>query len=915
MAGAFGFFGFIILLLVGIAAIVLLIMLLIPMTKGLFWLITAVFKAIGAVIVHFFRFIYGMIADALRFVGAVITALVFVPLVLANIVIGRWSASRHFGAALQDEIRTAGGCVYRIAIGHPARFLLLHSVTEGIEKRIPEALANAPGSDKPKSARSKFDGYTIVGSLAGGGSGAKLYIADPSPEKAAAFARNGAIEVDQVVIKSFSVHEGSSLPQIVRESRSLEAARKLGLVLDHELNDERFFYVMPYVPGDSLTVVANRLHGASGPTGLEGRRLRDAIGFVADLVHTLDRYHRGGLWHKDVKPDNIIVSSDARAHLVDLGLVTPLRSAMTLTTHGTEYFRDPEMVRMALRGAKVHEIDGGKVDVYGAGAVLYSVIENSFPAHGELSRLTKRCPEALRWVIRRSMAAMNKRYDTAADMLADLRAIQNAQDPFLLKPKDLPSMSGRSLEETTGFAGYDDKRDHAIHTPHTPHPAPAAAPAAVHAAAHSPAPRHPHAPHAPTPGPAPHPGAPIRIRLKNWWSGAFDTIPAHAQAPAHPHAHPAPPHRPRAPRPPINPDTLPSPTDYFAARDSVPAVGRAANRRNINHEPGRTAHAMLANAQKRVRAKQQAAAKRRRKANSARRRYNNNPNAGVIFAAFLFLAVIAGIVALVIPGARQVRHEIELGVNAAGAEGPVSPSISIAGITVTGPRTIASIDGQRIRIAPPVPFAPGATRETTFAGSDARDGIIGSIQHRVQNIRHGAQEIATILTGEPITSVSGPQIALSEDNATDPAANPDATTILLLNDHRLAAPNEQNDALADIVARLRDNGYEVLGLTAQPHEIEQLAKARKMIGTSGPQDAQAWARLQAWMSDPAAQNNTPDAILWIPNEADGPWRLVPDADLSITERTALMRTLVGQPDPPATTRPANTPAAPRLNGV
>ena len=45
-----------------------------------------------------------------------------------------------------------------------------------------------------------------------------------------------------------------------------------------------------------------------------------------------------------------------RAHLVDFGLLSRLRSAMTLTTHGTEYFRDPEMVRMALRGVKVHEV-------------------------------------------------------------------------------------------------------------------------------------------------------------------------------------------------------------------------------------------------------------------------------------------------------------------------------------------------------------------------------------------------------------------------------------------------------------------------------------------------------------------------------------------------------------------------------
>ena len=61
------------------------------------------------------------------------------------------------------------------------------------------------------------------------------------------------------------------------------------------------------------------------------------LGYEIDLVSTLDRYHADGLWHKDVKPDNIIVHGGA-AHLVDFGLATSLRSAMTLTTHGTEYF-------------------------------------------------------------------------------------------------------------------------------------------------------------------------------------------------------------------------------------------------------------------------------------------------------------------------------------------------------------------------------------------------------------------------------------------------------------------------------------------------------------------------------------------------------------------------------------------------
>ncbi|HTE06358.1 MAG TPA: hypothetical protein VK824_09195, partial [Planctomycetota bacterium] len=252
----------------------------------------------------------------------------------------------------------------------------------------------------------------------------------------------GAVLPATVVIKSFSLADGSTLPQIVRENRALAAARELGLVLEHELSASRFHYVMPYVPGEDLSAETARLHAASGGAGLDDAALRRALSLTDDLLSTLQRFHKGGLWHKDVKPGNVIVS-DGRAHLVDFGLITPLASAMTLTTHGTEYFRDPEMVRLALRGVKVHEVDGIKFDVYGAGAVLFSLIEGSFPAHGSLSRLTRRCPEALRWIIRRAMADVAHRYASAAAMLEDLRTVSGAADPFAVRPADLPSLAGR----------------------------------------------------------------------------------------------------------------------------------------------------------------------------------------------------------------------------------------------------------------------------------------------------------------------------------------------------------------------------------------------------------------------------------------------------------------------------------------
>jgi serine/threonine protein kinase len=279
------------------------------------------------------------------------------------------------------------------------------------------------------------------------------------------------------------------------------------------MDEHRFYYVTPYHEGDHLGIVTRQLHGESEGQGLGARELATGLGYVADLLDTLSRYHGGGLWHKDVKPENVIVH-DGRAHLVDLGLVTPLRSAMTLTTHGTEYFRDPEMVRMALRGVKVHQVDGAKFDIYAVGAVLYFLLENTFPAHGALSAFSRRSPEALRWIVRRAMADYSKRYETAAAVLADLGAVRAAADPYAVRPADLPSMGGS--------------------TPEAPHAAADGAPqrpreAAVASSAGSPRP-----PAAATAGFG-HPGAgtgtrswsePTRpaVRVTNWWTGAYQAV-------------------------------------------------------------------------------------------------------------------------------------------------------------------------------------------------------------------------------------------------------------------------------------------------------------------------------------------------------------------------------------------------------
>lgn len=436
-------------ILLAMAVAVFGIYLLIKLLVFLGWALGQLFGALGNGLGRLGDFIGGEVSDALRVVGGVITAALFVPLTVVNIVLGRWSRANHYGRALEQEAVGVVQAVYRIVLGHPTRLLGLTHLTDGVERRLPEAIRRAPGRDLPRGRSDAFEGYHVTGALPAGGSGARLYLAEPEEQKRRLLAAQGVALPQKVVIKSFSLSDGSTMPQIVRESRALHSARKLGLVLEHELTSTRFHYVMPYVPGDDLTSVTQQLHAEAGGKGLGDAQLRRVLGYTADLLRIMERFHAEGLWHKDIKPSNIIVS-DGRVQLVDLGLITPLQSAMTLTTHGTEYFRDPELVRLALKGVKVNEVDGVKFDIYGAGAVLFSMIENSFPAHGSLSQITKRCPESVRWMIRRAMADMNKRYATSAEMLRDLQAVMAAPKLEAFPPASLPSMGGAPAQDKPG---------------------------------------------------------------------------------------------------------------------------------------------------------------------------------------------------------------------------------------------------------------------------------------------------------------------------------------------------------------------------------------------------------------------------------------------------------------------------------
>lgn len=450
----------------------------------------------AALLKHVGRTLSRLLTDLVRFFGGAIVAVVLLPVALARLVIFRPKPALEALNASGRESVIALKSLGCALVLRPLELLGLSPLVGHVGTRMRVALGD---ERETRNAPAEFPGYTVLRELARGGSGARLFVAEPDSRTRRKLKLPGGF----VVIKSFDFDEGTHAAEMLREGRSLDAARKLGLVLDHEASERRFHYVMRYYEGIDLGRFVRSMHeaagdDASGNEGLDRERLVLVASLVRDIVATLRDWHDAGLWHKDIKPENAIVH-EGRATLVDLGLVTPLASHMTLTTHGTEYFRDPELVRQALRGARVSEVDAARFDLYGAGAVLYFALEGTFPAHGVLSSFKKKSPACLQWIARRAMADFDRRYRDAEEMLADLDRALFGCDPAAVRPADLPSMGGggetEKPSEEAAFLAQTLRKDA---------PTPPTAPAT----------RPPDAALLERP----------RVKVTNWWTGAYAVV-------------------------------------------------------------------------------------------------------------------------------------------------------------------------------------------------------------------------------------------------------------------------------------------------------------------------------------------------------------------------------------------------------
>lgn len=156
-----------------------------------------------------------------------------------------------------------------------------------------------------------------------------------------------------------------------REARSAAALShpNLANVFDYGEDSGRYFIVMELVEGRDLARVM-REEGPLEPA--RARSIAEQIGLA------LGHAHAAGLIHRDVKPQNVIVTDDDRVKVTDFGVARATgESTLTATgtIMGTAQYLSPEQAS--------GETPGPQSDVYSLGIVFYEIVTGAVPFTGD----------------------------------------------------------------------------------------------------------------------------------------------------------------------------------------------------------------------------------------------------------------------------------------------------------------------------------------------------------------------------------------------------------------------------------------------------------------------------------------------------------------------------------------------------
>lgn len=195
-----------------------------------------------------------------------------------------------------------------------------------------------------------------------------------------------------VALKILSPKIADNQAFITRFQREARASAKLnhpnvvqGIDVGHDDDHGVWYFAMEFVDGPSVLSVLEDTGKIPEIRALE---------IVRDVAEALECAHKNGIVHRDVKPDNILLTLQGQAKLADLGLARHVEDNAGVTAEdraiGTPLYMAPEQARGDER-----EIDI-RTDLYALGATLYHLVTGKPPFEGKTAAviMTKHITDA-----------------------------------------------------------------------------------------------------------------------------------------------------------------------------------------------------------------------------------------------------------------------------------------------------------------------------------------------------------------------------------------------------------------------------------------------------------------------------------------------------------------------------------------
>jgi serine/threonine protein kinase len=281
-------------------------------------------------------------------------------------------------------------------------------------------------------AGSRFGDYEILQPLGSGGMGMVYRARDLTLERVVAL---------KVLAPELSKDQ-SFVQRFLKEARAVARLNHPNIVQVYNFGsvESVYYLAMEYVDGESLGHHLKSRHYTEA----------EAIRIVRQVCRPLAVAHAEGIVHRDIKPDNLMLTSRGELKLVDLGIAKRIDEDQSLTltgqSIGTPHYISPEQIR----GQK--DIDA-RADIYSLGATFYHLVTGHTPFKGSSGALVMSMhlvdplPDPRQWepglseglcrVIRKMMAkSRDERYPDIAVLEVDLHRLQAGQTPRPVEPRD-----------------------------------------------------------------------------------------------------------------------------------------------------------------------------------------------------------------------------------------------------------------------------------------------------------------------------------------------------------------------------------------------------------------------------------------------------------------------------------------------